>query len=245
MSDDDLAALVVSTGWIAQRVHLPWFSSQASRASLVAVCDTNEGKMRSEAARYGVTGYNSLARALRHPHDVTVICTPGRDHARPVADALRSGRHVICEKPLAMDADEAKRLYAVADDRQRQLLVCMTNRFRGDVRAMREHVLSGHIGEVGYVRASWLRHAAIPRTAGGRQPGVLWDLGSHLVDLVLWITRWRPPFTVASIGPWTCRVVRPRRARHGTANMIPRRTLHQLATPLSWRFRLPTDAVPP
>ena len=64
---------------------------------------------------------------------------------------------------------------------------------------MREHVLSGHIGEVGYVRASWLRRAGIPRTAGGLQPGVLWDLGSHLVDLVLWITRWRPPFTVASL----------------------------------------------
>jgi len=113
MSDDDLAALVVGTGWIAQRVHLPWLSSQAAQARLVAVCDTDEGKVHSVAARYGVAGYSSLARALRHPHDVTVICTPGRDHARHVADALRSGRHVICEKPLAMHADEARQLYEV------------------------------------------------------------------------------------------------------------------------------------
>lgn len=204
LSDRRLRVVLVGSGWIAQKVHLPLIAAGGAPAILVGVCDAQAHVADAVAAQYGVPGCHTLENALAVDHDVTLVCTPPDDHAGTVEAALNSGRHVICEKPLTRDVDEAHRLIELAHSRGKRLLVCMTNRFRSDTRAMRRAISAGEVGDVRFVRAAWLRRAGVPATVGGRQAGVRWDLGSHLADLALWLTGWGAPSSSVSVEGSAC-----------------------------------------
>jgi predicted dehydrogenase len=89
-----------------------------------------------------------------------------------------------------MSIEEADEIVAIARRGGLRVFCCMTNRYRTDVKQVKLEIEAGTIGIPKYVRASWLRSAGIPRSQGAVSAGVLWDLGSHLVDLVLWLTDW-------------------------------------------------------
>jgi len=123
--------------------------------------------------------------------DVVSIATPNVLHAPIAIAALKAGKHVFCEKPLAINGDEARQMVAAAHEHDRVLEVAFNHRRRGDIRLSRRHIVQPGLGRIYHVRASWKRRAGIPghgtwftnrKAAGG---GALIDLGPHVLDSVL------------------------------------------------------------
>nr|WP_296073376.1 Gfo/Idh/MocA family oxidoreductase [uncultured Actinoplanes sp.] len=189
--------VVVGAGAIAQRVHLPCLIAHEG-IGRVLVMDPDERAMRRVTGIFPVEPY--AGKLADVPADLAVICTPPRSHAALVRAALTAGMDVICEKPLVTSAADATELVRLAQDKGKRLFPCYTNRFRPDVQRLRDLIRTGELGVVSEVRADWSRRAGVPASAGGWESGVLWDLGSHLVDLALWCTGWAGPVTAFARG---------------------------------------------
>lgn len=197
MSDvvkDELKLALVGIGAVAQVVHLP-ILSRAPRSRIVAVCDVNPHKARTIAERFEIPRrYGSIDDLLEgEPElDAVVICTPTHLHADLSERALRAGKDVICERPLATSAEDVRRVLDAARAAGRNLLVALNHRFRPDAVALRHFIESGDLGEIFYMRAAWLNRRVRQPTHGWRREralaggGVLMDLGIQALDLALW-----------------------------------------------------------
>jgi predicted dehydrogenase len=117
-------------------------------------------------------------------------------------DALAAGKHVLCEKPLAINAAEARRMVEAAREHDRLLMVAFNNRFAGNVRALKDVVDAGTLGPVHYAKAYWMRRHGIPgfggwfttkNLSGG---GPLIDIGVHMMDLTLYLMGYPEPVAV-------------------------------------------------
>ncbi|WP_438452990.1 Gfo/Idh/MocA family protein [Streptomyces asiaticus] len=178
---------IVGAGWVAHRVHLPHFA--ASRETCLVGITDPEPSTIAVAQKWNTRFYPTLVELLPDV-DLVIVCSPGPTHYTIVRACLQAGKHVICEKPLAMHAEEAETLLLLARRNGLGLLCCMTNRYRTDVMKMADCIRKGSIGSLRLLTLSWLRTRGIPARPGPLSQGVLWDLGSHLADLALWMTDW-------------------------------------------------------
>jgi predicted dehydrogenase len=135
--------------------------------------------------------------------DIVSVATPNALHGPISIAALEAGKHVFCEKPLAIHADEARRMGEIARANDRVLEVAFNHRRRADVQYLKRYLDDPGIGEIYHVRATWKRRAGIPglmswftskSLAGG---GALIDLGPHVLDIVLFLLG-EPRVTTAS-----------------------------------------------
>ncbi|GAA4578401.1 Gfo/Idh/MocA family oxidoreductase [Planotetraspora phitsanulokensis] len=122
--------------------------------------------------------------------DVVSVAAPNWLHDRVAVAALEAGKHVLCEKPLALDAVRARSMVDAAVAADRVLWTVFNHRERGDVRTLRRFVDEGGLGRIYHVKASWTRRRHTTgdtwftrkdRSGGGP----LIDLGVHMLDLVL------------------------------------------------------------
>ncbi|WP_020575255.1 Gfo/Idh/MocA family protein [Actinopolymorpha alba] len=125
--------------------------------------------------------------------DAVSVATPTHLHAPISIAALESGKHVLCEKPLARSGEEAQAIVDAAVKANRVLKVCFNHRERGDVAVLKRHLDAGQLGRVYYAKAHWMRRNGIPglgswftnrEMAGG---GPLIDLGVHMLDMALYL----------------------------------------------------------
>lgn len=133
------------------------------------------------------------AAVVRPDVDAVVVCTPPDSHAEIAGRALRAGKHVLCEKPLARSRAEAQRIVNEAEAAGRILWCGFNHRYHLALRQVREWLEQGHLGEAMYLRARYgicgrpgYEHEwrADPRRVGG---GHLMEQGIHLVDLARWL----------------------------------------------------------
>jgi predicted dehydrogenase len=121
-----LRIAVVGAGRVAQAVHLPLLGDLHERFDVVAVADADRGRAAAVARRFGVPGHaGSLDELLAggpRP-DAVVVASTAVTHPDVVATALGAGLHVLCEKPLAVGADDVRRLIAARDRADRVLQV--------------------------------------------------------------------------------------------------------------------------
>lgn len=131
--------------------------------------------------------------------DIVDICTPGDSHAEIAIAALRAGKHVLCEKPLANTVEEAEAMTAAAEEAATRGVVTMVGfsyRRVPAIQLARKLVADGRVGTVRHVRAQylqdWLSDDQTPLTwrldkekAGS---GSLGDIGAHIIDLAQFIT---------------------------------------------------------
>lgn len=184
---------VVGTGAIAQVVHLP-ILTRMQGAEVVTLQDADPAKARTLGERFGVPGVaGTPAEVWDDPRvDAVVIATPSALHEEYATAALRAGKYVLCEKPLALTADGVERLLAVPGARER-LLVAMNQRFRPDAQALRSFVAGGELGEILYLKAGWLTRGSARSRRSWRQRkaisggGAFMDLGVQMLDLALWL----------------------------------------------------------
>jgi len=185
---------VIGAGGVAQVVHLP-ILKRLPDLDVAAIVDPQRAKARTIADRFGVQGVFQEVGDLASIDglDAVVICTPNDVHEENAIACLEMGLHVLCERPLSTTSASARRMIEAAEAADRQLMVAMNQRFRYDARAIRQFVASGELGDVFFVRSSWLnRRVNRPRRgwkrlahrAGG---GVLMDLGVQAIDLALWL----------------------------------------------------------
>jgi predicted dehydrogenase len=140
------------------------------------------------------------ARAFTNPEhllaqeglDGVLVDTPDATHYDLVMRALRAGKHVFCEKPLARTVDEARQMYAAARDGNRRTVVGFSNRWRTLVNNMKDVIDSRTLGEIVHVHAQSFNASLVRsdkprfswRTDAERTgTGILGDLGAHFIDL--------------------------------------------------------------
>lgn len=120
------------------------------------------------------------------------VCTPNEFHFDQARAALEAGKHVYCDKPLTVTADEAKRLADIARSSGLTAQVAFQNRFFPATLRAKELISEGRIGDVLCFRAEYLHSGALnaQKPVGwkqGESAGVLLDMGSHAIDLMTWL----------------------------------------------------------
>lgn len=188
-----LRIALLGTGSIAQVVHLPILSTLPG-VVLQGVADADEPRARAIAQRMGIPRvYESDEAAIESDEvDAVVICTPSHLHEELAIMAMRAGKDVLVEKPIAFTAEGADRVCSVAQETGRCLMVAMNYRYRPDTMALKPFAAGGELGEHFLMKATWLnRKVRTPRptwrhrleTAGG---GALIDIGTQVLDLAFW-----------------------------------------------------------
>jgi predicted dehydrogenase len=204
MTTKKIRIALVGAGHVAQVAHIPAYKRNPD-AELVAVVDDDPIKARRIREQFGFTEwYEDFSDMLRKADvDAVDLCTPNYLHAPMAIAALRTGRHVLCEKPLARNGDEGLRMVETAKEHNRVLMVAMNNRFREDVQVLHRFIKGNELGDVNFVKAGWLRNAGewaqrrwfTERSKAGG--GALLDLGTPLLDLAIWVAGLRKPTVVS------------------------------------------------
>ena len=196
MSDEFRVGLL-GVGAIAQVVHLP-ILHRMDGVRVVTLCDVDQPKAKAIATRFGVerVARNDDEVFAATDLDAVVIATPSHLHESQAIAALQGGKHVLLEKPLAIQPDAAERVVAMAELADKTLMVAMNNRYRPDTMALKPFATNGELGNVFLARGAWLNkkmRAVRPTwrhrlaTAGG---GALIDLGVQTLDLAMWFLNW-------------------------------------------------------
>jgi len=159
---------------------------------LLMLCGRNEENVKREAARYGyeeVCGdWNDLVNDDRI--DVFDNCGPDHAHVEPCIAALKSGKNVLCEKPLALSLDDARRMRDEASKASGKAMCVFNYRFIPAVRLARDLIDAGELGQIYHMRVNYLQMAghnpSVPPEeiwyVARSHSGVLQGLGSHAID---------------------------------------------------------------
>ena len=182
---------IVGCGAVTARSHLPALS-QLENIQLTALADPNVERAGELAQRFNVPNAVSQYHDLLNDVDALVLALPHHLHAIIGEDVLRSGKHVLMEKPLAMTLVECDRLVEISGQNGATLTVAQVRRFMTAYKMVKEWLTTGILGELkGFeveeggvynwpVASNFFFH---PKMAGG---GVLMDSGAHVLDALLW-----------------------------------------------------------
>lgn len=182
------------------RYHIAGYQAHPA-AEVVAIADVDEARLKEIGDQYGVPGrYHTAEEMLRAEKlDIVSVATPNKFHAPLTIAALGAGCHVLCEKPMAMNAGEAREMLAAAKVAGRRLGINFSYRFTEQSMALKREVDSGLLGDVYFARTIWHRRCGFPGLGGwfGQKSlsggGPLIDLGVHRLDLALWLMGYPQP----------------------------------------------------
>ncbi len=191
---------VLGCGMIAELGHLPALKHVAG-LSLHAVYDVNWNRALSMQSRFGIPhAFPSEKAFWESDIDAVVICTPAPLHLANVQQAALHGKHVLCEKPLAMNEADIHRMIQVMNGAGLMLFTGFTYRFSPSAREIHRLIRSGAIGEVRALRLNYLwnlhgkwtwnaqgeRVASPLRVGRMLEGGPMVDCGVHQIDLARW-----------------------------------------------------------
>lgn len=162
--------------------------AEMPEVSLRCVADKNVERLRRVRLDYpGVVVTADFNEMLSSDIDAVVVATPIRTHYTLAKTALLAGKHVLVEKPLTANSYEAEELAQLADERGLTLMVGHTFEYNAAVRALRDIVMSGELGDIYYVDGARLN-------LGLFQPdiNVLWDLAPHDLSILLYVLGLEP-----------------------------------------------------
>ena len=198
---------IIGCGGIANGKHMPSLKN-VKEAEMVAFCDLIIERAEKAAKEYGTPDakvYVDYKELLEDKTiDVVHVCTPNRAHSFITVDALEAGKHVMCEKPMAINSVEALKMLEAAKRTGKKLTIGYQNRQRNDAQYLKNEALAGTFGDIYYARAIALRRRAVPTWGvflneyeqGG---GPLIDIGTHALDLSLWtMDNYKPKYCVGT-----------------------------------------------
>lgn len=186
---------IIGCGGIATGKHLPSLQ-RLEQAQLVAFCDIYREQAEKVASQYGTPDakvYTDYVELLADETiDVVHVCTANDTHADISVAALEAGKHVMCEKPMAKTAADARRMLEAAQRSGKKLTIGYNNRFRSDSLLLKRMCEAGELGEIYSAKAHAVRRRGVPtwgvfldeEKQGG---GPLIDIGTHALDLTLWL----------------------------------------------------------
>ncbi len=197
---------IIGCGGIAGTKHLPSIR-EVGGAEVVAFCDVIPERAQKSAEEFGVRNskvFDDYRELLKLDLDAVYVCTPNRSHSIITVEALRSGKHVMCEKPMAINYAEAQKMLAAAKESGKLLTIGYQNRYRADSQYLKKACQAGDLGEIYFAKANAVRRRAVPTWGvflneyeqGG---GPLIDIGTHALDLTLWMMEnYTPKYAVGT-----------------------------------------------
>lgn len=195
---DRLRFAVVGCGAVATQYHLPAIV-RSPQARLVAVVDSNLGWAKSVARHFGVGFASADYRDLPGRVDAALIATPNLTHAEISCYLLDHGVHVLCEKPVATTATDARRMFSTAEASSARLMAGQSRRFSPQIQFLRQLFWRGYLNKTGTLMASlgevygsWPSRTDFRLKRDLAGGGVMMDQGVHLIDMALWLFDDRP-----------------------------------------------------
>ena len=188
---------IIGTGSIAN-AHVQAYLKQAGRCEIAALCDVVPGKAQQMKERYGFQNtdcYEDYRELLqREDIDLVDVCAPPFVHAQASIAALRSGKNVVCEKPMAASLEECDAMLRARDESGKMLSIIAQNRFRKPIRDLKALLDSGLAGKVRHVQVDsfwWRGHSYYDlwwrgtwEKEGG---GCTLNHAVHHIDMLCWM----------------------------------------------------------
>ncbi len=191
---------------------------------LVVICGRNEAAVSEAARRFGYASHSTDWRDLIDDERVQLFDNGGPNdaHAEPCIAAAAAGKHVICEKPLARNAEEAATMLEAVRAAGVKHMVAFNYRFVPAIRQARQLIDSGALGRIYHYRAMYLQEWILPHYGTPRiwrldkkqaGSGALGDLGAHIIDLAHYLVG-----DIASVGAATRTFIDERPMPDGSGN---------------------------
>lgn len=195
---------IIGVGGIANGKHMPSLA-KLENVEMVAFCDIVEKRALEGAEKYGVPGAKVFTdyKDLLAIEDIEVVhvLTPNDSHSYITVAALEAGKHVMCEKPMAKTADQARAMYEAYKRTGKKLTIGYQNRSRAEAQYLKKMCEKGELGEIYFAKAQAVRRRGVPtwgvfldkEKQGG---GPMIDIGTHVLDLTLWLMNNYEPASV-------------------------------------------------
>lgn len=198
---------IIGCGGISSQKHMPALA-KIDKVEMVAFCDLVEERAVIARNTHGnpeskvYTDYKEMLE--NEALDIVHVCTPNDSHAEISIAAMEADNHVMCEKPMAKTAEEARAMLEASKRTGKKLTIGYQNRFRKDSRYLHEVSAAGELGEIYNAKAHAIRRRAVPtwgvfldeEAQGG---GPLIDIGTHALDLTLWMMdNYKPKYVVGN-----------------------------------------------
>ncbi len=206
--DKKLKIGIIGCGGIANGKHMPALAN-IDCVEMTAFCDEIIERAEKAAKDYGAPGskvYDDYNELLKDESiDLVHVLTPNNMHSPITVAALKAGKHVMCEKPMAKTYAEAKLMYDTAIETGKKLTIGYQNRYKADSLYLKQLCDEGDLGEIYYARALAVRRRGVPtwgvfideEKQGG---GPLIDIGTHALDLTLWMMdNYEPDMVMGSV----------------------------------------------
>jgi len=169
-------------------------------AEITAICDISDARLAEIGEKHNVNQrLNDYRDLLKTDVDAVSICVGNVLHREVAVAALKAGKHILLEKPMAMNAGEAAQIVAAGKKAKKIIQIGMVNRQAPQVKAIKDSVQKGLFGNIYHLRTVLIRRRGIPglggwfttKTASGGGP--LIDLGVHWFDASMYISGlWKP-----------------------------------------------------
>jgi predicted dehydrogenase len=183
--------------------HIKGFQKQ-NNAEIVAICEKDKNKLIETAKKYSIpnifTDYTDLIQFKEI--DAISICTPNYMHFPMTIEALKNKKHVLCEKPPAINTKETQIMLDTALKNKKLLMYAFCLRFSNDSEILKEIISKNKIGKVYHIEAYALRRKRIPegwfrkkKYSGG---GCVIDIGVHIIDLNMYLINNFHPISVSA-----------------------------------------------
>ncbi|MFK9091007.1 Gfo/Idh/MocA family protein [Bacillus salipaludis] len=181
---------IIGVGGIAQGRHIPAFLQLSDSCEITALSDVNIERAKEIAEKHSISHVFEDYRELFSKVDAVCICTPNKFHAEITIAAFEAGVHVLCEKPMALSANESEAMIAASQKAGKVLAIAYHYRFMKEAQAAK--MAMSDVGTPLVARVQALRRRKVPGWGvftnkdlqGG---GSLIDFGCHLLDLALWL----------------------------------------------------------
>lgn len=186
---------IIGCGGIANGKHMPSLH-KLTDVEMAAFCDVVPEKAEKAKDQYGTPEakvYTDYKELLNDPEiEVVHVCTPNRSHAPISIDALYAGKHVMCEKPMAKTAADAKRMVEAAKETGKKLTIGYQHRHKPEAIYLKNVIDRGDLGDIYFAKAYAVRRRGTPNWGvflneyeqGG---GPLIDIGTHSLDITLYL----------------------------------------------------------
>lgn len=190
---------IIGVGGIAQTRHIPAFLELHDLCTITGLSDVNIERAKEAAEKYKIPHVFENYHDLLSQVDAVCICTPNKFHAEISIAALEAGVHVLCEKPMALNAAECGAMLSASRTADKVLAIAYHYRFMKEAQAAKKAMQE--IGTPLVTRVQALRRRKVPgwgvftnkEIQGG---GSLIDYGCHLLDLALWLTGNQKPISI-------------------------------------------------
>lgn len=195
---------IIGCGIIAKH-HLEAYQ-KSGRAKVVALADVVPEQVETLAKEYGInktyTDYRSMLKD--DSFEAVSVCIPNFLHCDATVRALGSGKHVLCEKPMALNLRQAQKMDKVAKEANKVLMIAMCRRFQAESQVLKRIINSGKLGKIYHSHVSLLHRRGIPGLGGWFTTksksggGPLIDIGVHALDLTIWLMGNPEPVAVSA-----------------------------------------------